>query len=113
MTLGERVSLRGPLGQFNLVAKQDEPAILIGGGTGLAPLKSIVQHALVEDLVPELFLYHGGRGGKTSTMSNSSAISNTGTRISTTDPFSARSSGKGQPGWSPMSWSATFPRARG
>ncbi|AYA23363.1 oxidoreductase [Rhodococcus rhodochrous] len=61
MTLGERVSLRGPLGQFNLVAQQDEPAILIGGGTGLAPLKAIVQHALVEDLVPELFLYHGGR----------------------------------------------------
>ncbi|KSZ56606.1 oxidoreductase [Rhodococcus pyridinivorans KG-16] len=61
MTVGERVSLRGPLGQFNLVNKQDEPAILIGGGTGLAPLKSIAQHALAEALVPELFLYHGGR----------------------------------------------------
>lgn len=61
MVVGERISLRGPLGQFNLVNKQDEPAILIGGGTGLAPLKSIVQQALAEDLVPELFLYHGGR----------------------------------------------------
>lgn len=61
MVVGERISLRGPLGQFNLVNKQDEPAILIGGGTGLAPLKSIVQQALAEDLVPELFLYNGGR----------------------------------------------------
>ncbi|QSE89432.1 2Fe-2S iron-sulfur cluster binding domain-containing protein [Rhodococcus pseudokoreensis] len=61
MQVGDRLSLRGPLGQFNLVKEQDEPAILIGGGTGLAPLKSIVQHALAERLVPELYLYHGGR----------------------------------------------------
>lgn len=61
MQVGDRISLRGPLGQFNLVKQQDEAAILIGGGTGLAPLKSIVQHALAERLVPELYLYHGGR----------------------------------------------------
>ncbi|WP_322790551.1 FAD-binding oxidoreductase [Mycolicibacterium helvum] len=61
LQVGDRITLRGPLGQFHLVKKQDEPAILIGGGTGLAPLKSIVQHALSEDLVPELYLYHGGR----------------------------------------------------
>lgn len=58
---GDRVALRGPLGQFRLVRPQPEPAILIGGGTGLAPLKSIAQHALSADLLPELFLYHGGR----------------------------------------------------
>lgn len=61
MRVGDRVALRGPLGQFNLAKQQDEAAILIGGGTGLAPLKSIVLHALAERLVPELYLYHGGR----------------------------------------------------
>ncbi len=61
LSVGDAISLRGPLGQFNLVHEQTEPAILIGGGTGLAPLKSIVRHALEHALVPELFLYHGGR----------------------------------------------------
>ncbi|MBY6414369.1 2Fe-2S iron-sulfur cluster binding domain-containing protein [Rhodococcus sp. BP-252] len=61
LTVGDRVSLRGPLGQFGIVRRHDEPAILIGGGTGLAPLTSIVRHALEHDLLPELYLYHGGR----------------------------------------------------
>ncbi|MGV9734306.1 2Fe-2S iron-sulfur cluster-binding protein [Rhodococcus aetherivorans] len=59
---GDRIGLRGPLGQFALVRPQEEPAILVGGGTGLAPLKSIVRHALSNDLVPSIDLYHGGRG---------------------------------------------------
>jgi phenol hydroxylase P5 protein len=58
---GDRLSLRGPLGQFSLAERQEEPAILIGGGTGLAPLKSIVRHALAHDLLPTMHLYHGGR----------------------------------------------------
>ena len=61
LTVGDSISLRGPLGQFNLVAGQGEAAILIGGGTGLAPLKSIVRHSLDHHLIPELYLYHGGR----------------------------------------------------
>ncbi|WP_280180250.1 NADH:ubiquinone reductase (Na(+)-transporting) subunit F [Nocardia farcinica] len=58
---GDRIELRGPLGQFAMLRAQEEPAILIGGGTGLAPLKAIVRHALANDLVPSLDLYHGGR----------------------------------------------------
>ena len=57
---GDPVELTGPLGDFGLRA-QEEPAILIAGGTGLAPLKSIVQDALARDLAPQLHLYHGGR----------------------------------------------------
>jgi hypothetical protein len=64
LTEGDRVELKGPLGEFGLNVAQHEPAILIGGGTGLAPLKSIVQHALAVDLAPRLYLYHGGRGGR-------------------------------------------------
>jgi phenol hydroxylase P5 protein len=61
LAVGERISLRGPLGQFHLVAEQEQSAILIGGGTGLAPLKSIARHALEHRLIPEIHLYHGGR----------------------------------------------------
>lgn len=61
LAVGDEFTLSGPLGQFTLVKPQDQAAILIGGGTGLAPLKSIIRHALENDLVPELHLYHGGR----------------------------------------------------
>ena len=61
MHVGDRVEVRGPLGVFGIGRPQDEPAILVAGGTGLAPMKSIVAAALAEDLVPELWLYHGGR----------------------------------------------------
>ncbi|MFC9356219.1 2Fe-2S iron-sulfur cluster-binding protein [Rhodococcus sp. NPDC057014] len=58
---GQKVALRGPLGQFNCFEPRQESTILVGGGTGLAPLKSIVLHALEHDLLPEIYLYHGGR----------------------------------------------------
>jgi NAD(P)H-flavin reductase/ferredoxin len=61
LRVGEQVQLSGPLGQFGMNVPGEEPAILIAGGTGLAPLKSIVQHALTTGLVPRLHLYHGGR----------------------------------------------------
>ncbi|GCE37389.1 probable phenol hydrolase [Rhodococcus wratislaviensis] len=61
LAVEDRIELRGPLGQFGIVEPQPEPAILIGGGTGLAPLKSIVRHALDTDLLPSIHLYHGGR----------------------------------------------------
>ncbi|RCW40741.1 phenol hydroxylase P5 protein [Halopolyspora algeriensis] len=61
MQRGDRVELKGPLGDFGMNTPQEEPAILIAGGTGLAPLKSIVQHALADELAPQLYLYQGGR----------------------------------------------------
>ena len=61
MAIGDRVEVRGPMGVFGIGKPQEEPAILVAGGTGLAPMKSIVLAALAEDLVPELWLYHGGR----------------------------------------------------
>ncbi|MGX7728954.1 2Fe-2S iron-sulfur cluster-binding protein [Rhodococcus sp. 2H158] len=62
LQVGERIDLRGPLGQFGVVEPRQEAAILVGGGTGLAPLKSIALHALANDLIPSIDLYHGGRG---------------------------------------------------
>ncbi len=38
--------IRGPLGTFFLRERSDRPVILVAGGTGFAPVKSIVEHAL-------------------------------------------------------------------
>ena len=46
LAVGDTVRLSGPYGRFFLREARTEPAILIGGGTGLAPLKSIVRHVL-------------------------------------------------------------------
>jgi phenol/toluene 2-monooxygenase (NADH) P5/A5 len=58
---GDTVHLSGPYGRFFLRETREEPAILIGGGTGLAPLKSIVRHVLEGGLTHRLYLYQGAR----------------------------------------------------
>ena len=42
---GDRISFRGPAGEFHLI-DSDREKILIGGGAGMAPLKSMVLHLL-------------------------------------------------------------------
>ena len=60
--LTDKVLLRieGPLGQFTL-QKSDRPIIMIAGGTGFAPVKSLIEHALqIEDYRPT-HIYWGAR----------------------------------------------------
>lgn len=61
LAVGERIHLAGPFGRFFLRPLRAKPMILIGGGTGLAPLKSIVRHALDTGLEERMYLYHGAR----------------------------------------------------
>lgn len=58
----ERALLRieGPLGNFYL-RESDRPAILIGGGTGFAPLKGMLEQAFLRRLSRPLHLYCGVR----------------------------------------------------
>jgi phenol hydroxylase P5 protein len=58
---GDQLHLSGPYGRFFLREARTEPAILIGGGTGLAPLKSIVRHVLEGGHQHRLYLYQGAR----------------------------------------------------
>ena len=53
--------IEGPLGQFGYRHDSTVPAILIGGGTGFAPLKSILRHVFEMGLRRELHLYWGAR----------------------------------------------------
>ena len=58
---GDTVHLSGPYGRFFWRPARTEPVILIAGGTGLAPLKSIIRHVLESDADHRLTLYHGER----------------------------------------------------
>jgi phenol/toluene 2-monooxygenase (NADH) P5/A5 len=61
LAVGDEIEISGPYGRFFLREARPEPAILIGGGTGLAPLKSIVRHVLEQGTGQRLYLYQGAR----------------------------------------------------
>lgn len=52
---------KGPLGHFTLNEDSDHPMIFIAGGTGFAPVKSIIEHALAEGIERPIHLYRGVR----------------------------------------------------
>jgi CDP-4-dehydro-6-deoxyglucose reductase len=51
----------GPLGTFFLREDSDKPIILLASGTGFAPIKAIVEHALFKGINRPITLYWGGR----------------------------------------------------
>jgi CDP-4-dehydro-6-deoxyglucose reductase len=61
--LAERAILRmqGPLGTFVLREESTRPILLVGGGTGFAPLKAMVEHALHRGIERPITLYWGVR----------------------------------------------------
>lgn len=61
--LKERAILRfeAPLGTFYLREDTDKPIIFMAGGTGFAPIKSIIEHALHTHIDRQMVLYWGVR----------------------------------------------------
>ena len=59
----ERDILRveGPLGSFFLRDDSTRPIVLVASGTGFAPIKSIVEYAVLKQLERPITLYWGGR----------------------------------------------------
>jgi CDP-4-dehydro-6-deoxyglucose reductase len=53
--------MEGPLGSFFLREDSDKPIILLASGTGFAPIKSIVQHALRRGVTRPMTVYWGAR----------------------------------------------------
>jgi len=57
---GARVQLQGPSGEcFYVAGREDQPMLLIGTGTGLAPLYGIVRDALKTGHRGPIHLFHG------------------------------------------------------
>ena len=52
---------KGPLGTFFLHEDSDKPIVLVASGTGFAPVKSIIEHALYTGIQRPIHLYWGGR----------------------------------------------------
>ncbi len=57
----EILRLEGPLGSFYLREDSDKPIVLVAGGTGFAPIKAIIEHALYHKLPRDMVLYWGAR----------------------------------------------------
>lgn len=62
----ERDILRfeGPHGTFFLREDSDKPIVFVASGTGFAPIKSVIEHALAEEVRRPMTLYWGGRRPK-------------------------------------------------
>jgi CDP-4-dehydro-6-deoxyglucose reductase len=62
----ERDILRfeGPLGTFFLREDSDKPIVFVASGTGFAPIKAIIEHAVHKGIARPMTLYWGGRRPK-------------------------------------------------
>jgi CDP-4-dehydro-6-deoxyglucose reductase len=59
----EILRFEGPLGFFYLREDSDKPIIFVAGGTGFAPIKAVIEHALYHQIQVErpMVLYWGAR----------------------------------------------------
>ncbi len=56
--------LEGPFGTFFLREDSAKPIVFVASGTGFAPIKSIIEHALHKGVTRPMALYWGGRRAK-------------------------------------------------
>jgi ferredoxin-NADP reductase len=60
--VGTRLEIEGPVGTFTYPADFDEPAVLfVAGGTGIAPLRSMLHEAFESDTPPRLSVLYSAR----------------------------------------------------
>jgi len=60
LTAGSLLRIEGPIGQFSYRAGVS-PVIMIAGGTGFAPLKSMLRHVLETGIERDIHFYWGAR----------------------------------------------------
>lgn len=58
---GDLLRLEGPLGAFHLNPDSTKPIIMLGGGTGFAPIKSILDDMAHKGIAREVHFYRGSR----------------------------------------------------
>lgn len=58
---GDILTLRGPFGSFQLSADDARPAILVAGGTGMAPIMALLEEAFARGLRRRFTYFYGAR----------------------------------------------------
>jgi len=53
--------IEGPMGTFFLREEGDRPIVLLASGTGIAPIKAVVEHAVFKGIARPMTLFWGGR----------------------------------------------------
>ena len=61
MKVRDILRFNGPHGTFYLREDSTKPMILLAGGTGFAPIKAIVEHAIAEKCQRPMFIYWGAK----------------------------------------------------
>ncbi len=61
MKVRDILRFNGPHGTFYLREDSPKPMILLAGGTGFAPIKAIVEHAIAENCQRPMFIYWGAK----------------------------------------------------
>lgn len=61
MKVRDILRFEGPHGSFYLREESKKPMILLAGGTGFAPIKAIVEHAISEKCERPIFIYWGAK----------------------------------------------------
>jgi CDP-4-dehydro-6-deoxyglucose reductase len=61
MKVRDILRFNGPHGTFYLREESAKPMILVAGGTGFAPIKAIVEHAIAEECQRPMFIYWGAK----------------------------------------------------
>ncbi len=57
----EILRLEGPFGSFFLREESELPIVMLASGTGFAPIKSIIEHMVQQNIKRPITLYWGGR----------------------------------------------------
>lgn len=57
----EILRIQAPLGRFTLQEKSERPMIFMAGGTGFAPVKGIIEHAMYTGVTRPIYFYWGVR----------------------------------------------------
>ena len=60
----EILRIEGPHGAFYLREQSQKPMIFVAGGTGFAPIKSVIEHAFHLTIERRMVLYWGARSGR-------------------------------------------------
>ena len=61
MKVNDIMRIEGPYGQFFLREDSEQPIIFMAGGTGFAPVKGIIEHALAAGIKRPMHIYWGAR----------------------------------------------------